>query len=232
MGTPTSRPPSARRLKDRPDLAQVVIDDRLATHIAQRLDQLTDPLARHVGLVLEQPANLVLERIQLRARRCSPITRRVRRAQRRPHRVATQPVPPRQRLDRDATNEVLASQLGPLLHANQPLPPLARQREVRRPSDASARAQEGSNFDHRRGVSFQPAPTNRRTADQKQVPQRRESRAPSRASRRSARPAECLGYRRNRAVRSRRIRRRKQAKGAARPADHSRRSNHASAQGA
>jgi hypothetical protein len=55
-----------RRPKHRADLAQVVIDDRLATIEPQRRDQLPDPLPGHRGIVLEQPMDLVLEPIELR----------------------------------------------------------------------------------------------------------------------------------------------------------------------
>jgi hypothetical protein len=41
---PLKRPGSWR--EQRPDVAQVVVDDRLAARIAQRRDQLADPLAR------------------------------------------------------------------------------------------------------------------------------------------------------------------------------------------
>jgi hypothetical protein len=99
--------------------------------------------------------DLVLERIELRARRRAPITRRLRRPQRRPDRIATQPSPARQRLDRDAADEVLASQLGPPLHANQPLPPLARpESEGRRPLGRLRPRQGGSIFERRRGSVF------------------------------------------------------------------------------
>src|SRR4051794_6704932 len=71
-GTQESLRPSAERsaaCKQRPHLTQVVIHDRLATVKAQRLDQLTHPLPRQLGLLLQQPVDLVFERIQLRPRR-------------------------------------------------------------------------------------------------------------------------------------------------------------------
>ena len=43
-----------RRPKQRPHLAHVIIDDRLDAPIAQRLDQLADPLARQLRIVLQQ----------------------------------------------------------------------------------------------------------------------------------------------------------------------------------
>ena len=61
--------------EQRTNLAHVVIDDRLATIKAQRHDQLTDPLARQLGIGREQPMDLLLERIELRSRRLPAIRR-------------------------------------------------------------------------------------------------------------------------------------------------------------
>jgi hypothetical protein len=108
----------ARIDEERPDLAHVVIDDRLAAAEAQRSDQLADALPGQPRVTAQQVVDLILKRIELRARRRAPIARRRRRAQRRPHRVARQPRPPRQLLDRDTAHEVLPAQLSPSLHAN------------------------------------------------------------------------------------------------------------------
>src|SRR5215218_2672864 len=108
-----------RRVKQRPHLPQVVIDDRLAAIKAQRSDQLPDPLPRHPRVGLQQPVDLVLERIQLRRRRRPPIIRRRRCPQRCPDRVARHPRPPRKLPDRNAADEVLATQLSPALHVQQ-----------------------------------------------------------------------------------------------------------------
>jgi hypothetical protein len=51
--------------EQRPDLTQIVIDDRLAAIEPQRLDQLPDPLPRHRRILPEQPVDLVLKRIEL-----------------------------------------------------------------------------------------------------------------------------------------------------------------------
>jgi hypothetical protein len=53
------------RREQRPHLAQVVIDDRLAAIKPQRRDQLPDALARQLRIGLQQPVDLVLERIEL-----------------------------------------------------------------------------------------------------------------------------------------------------------------------
>jgi len=51
--------------KQRAHLAQVVIDDRLAAPIAQRLDQLADPDTGQLRLVVQQPMDLLLKRVEL-----------------------------------------------------------------------------------------------------------------------------------------------------------------------
>jgi hypothetical protein len=125
-----------RRQEQRPHLAQVVVDDRLAAVEPQRHDQLPDPLAGHPRLDLQQPVDLGLERIELRPHRRAPIDRRLVGPQRPADRVAIDPEPPRQLLDRDPANEVLAPQLGPPLHVQQPLPP--GQARVRTPPDRTS----------------------------------------------------------------------------------------------
>jgi hypothetical protein len=71
---PRERP--RRRCKQRPHLAEVVIDDRLARTAAQRLKQLTDPDPRKRRILAQQPMDLLLELIQHRPRRRPPIDRR------------------------------------------------------------------------------------------------------------------------------------------------------------
>jgi hypothetical protein len=90
---------AGRRQKQRPDLAQIIIDDRLAALEPQRRDQLADPLTRHPRIAAQQPVDLVLERLELRRPRRPTIDRRSLRAQRPPHRVAIDPIPPRELLD-------------------------------------------------------------------------------------------------------------------------------------
>jgi hypothetical protein len=58
-----------RHREQRPDLAQVVIDDRLTAVEPQRRDQLPNTLPRQVRVILQQPVDLVLERIELGTRR-------------------------------------------------------------------------------------------------------------------------------------------------------------------
>src|SRR5215211_3268892 len=61
-----------RRLKQRPHLAQVVFDDRLAAVEAQ----LADPLPGQPRIALQQPVDLLLKRVQLRAARRALVVRR------------------------------------------------------------------------------------------------------------------------------------------------------------
>jgi hypothetical protein len=58
--------------EQRPDLAQVVIKDRLAAVPAQRLEDLADPDARQIAVLAKQSRDLRLERIDLRP---APLTR-------------------------------------------------------------------------------------------------------------------------------------------------------------
>jgi hypothetical protein len=111
------------RGEQRADLAQVVIDDRLAPVEPQRRDQLTDPLPGHRRVLAQQPMDLRLKRVELRARRRTSIDRRLLRTQRAAHRVAIDPEPPSQLLDRHPAHEVLAPQLGPPLHVEHPFLP-------------------------------------------------------------------------------------------------------------
>jgi hypothetical protein len=66
-------------------------------------------------------------------------------------------------LDRHATDEVLSPQLRPLLHANHPFTALASitpdRSRVGITPDASADRPRGSDFNRRRRVSLQAAPT-------------------------------------------------------------------------
>jgi hypothetical protein len=48
-----------------PDFAQVVVDDRLAAIEPQRLDLLTNTDTAQLRVVLQQPVDLVLERLEL-----------------------------------------------------------------------------------------------------------------------------------------------------------------------
>ena len=82
----------ARRQEQRADLTQVVIDDRLGAIEPERLDQLPDPDPRELRIILQQPMNLLLERVKLRRALRHTKHRRLLRAQRRPDRVPRQPV--------------------------------------------------------------------------------------------------------------------------------------------
>jgi hypothetical protein len=112
-----------RRREQRPQLAQIVVQDRLGARVAERLDQLPDPLTGQLGILAQQPVDLVLERLQLRRPRRSHITRRFRRAQRPPNRITVTPGTPGDLLDRQPADEVHPPYLRPLLHLDQRPPP-------------------------------------------------------------------------------------------------------------
>ena len=106
----------ALRREQRAHLTQIVIDDRLAARIAQRLDQLTNPNPSQLAIRAQQLADLHLERVELRRPLRTAKTWRGIRAQRHPDRVASQPSAAHQLLDRHPANEVLPAQLCPPLH--------------------------------------------------------------------------------------------------------------------
>ena len=163
LARPIDRPLMRAQLQeDRTDLAQIVINDRLAAIKPQRLDLLPHPHARQLRVVLQQPVDLVLERIQLRRPLRHPENRRVGRPQRRPNRVPRQPRPAHQLLDRHAANEMLPAQFGPALHVQHAfLPASINKTEPGSPSPRTPPPPPpgGSNLNRRRGVSLSPAPT-------------------------------------------------------------------------
>ena len=99
-----------------PDLAQVIVDDRLAAIEPQRLDLLPDSHPRQLRVVLQQPVDLVLERVELRRPLRTLERRRQIRPQRPLDRVPRQPRPAHQLLDRHPAHEMLPPQLRPPLH--------------------------------------------------------------------------------------------------------------------
>ncbi len=130
-GRPCAETSSARRREQRPDLAQVVIDDRLARPAAQRLQQLADPDAGQLRVLAQQPVDLVLKRLQHAPARRPRIARRPLAPQRPPDRVAREPRRSRELLDRLPSDEMLASQLSPLLHLDHPSSRPSRRRQRR-----------------------------------------------------------------------------------------------------
>src|SRR5262249_45240729 len=109
------------RQKQRPHLAQVVVEDRLATGVALLLEQLPHPLTGKPRLRTQQPVHLVAERIELRRPRRTPITRRLNRAQRPSDRVTAVARAPDDLLDRQPLHEIQATDLRPLLHPDHNL---------------------------------------------------------------------------------------------------------------
>ena len=164
LARPIDRPLMRAQLHEhRADLAQVVIHDRLAAIEPQRLDLLPHPHPREPRVVLQQPVDLVLERIQLRRPHRHPEHRRLSRPQRRPDRVPRQPGPAHQLLDRQRRARNAPGEVRPSAPRPARLPPGLDQQDRARLNDHPGRLrphpQVGSNLNRRRGVSLSPAPT-------------------------------------------------------------------------
>jgi hypothetical protein len=97
----------SRRREQRPHLAQVVIDDRLAARKTERRDQLRIRCPGSVGSSRSSGWISSLKRIELRPRRRPLIPRRRRRPQRPPDRVAIPPGPARDLPDREASTKCI-----------------------------------------------------------------------------------------------------------------------------
>jgi hypothetical protein len=140
--------------KQRPDLAQVVIDDRLAAIKPERRDQLPDPHARQFGIRREQLVDLIPIGIELRSGRCPPIDRRTFGAQRPPDRVAIDPKPSRELFNRHPADEVLTPQLSPTLHVKHALLPDSNnmnEAKFNTPPGACATTRQGGAFSNGAG---------------------------------------------------------------------------------
>src|SRR5690606_10064331 len=71
-----------RRGEQRPDLAQVLIEDRAPAGVTGLGDQLTDPRRRHARLVAKEAVDLRPMRLELGGHRRAPVDRRPLRAHR------------------------------------------------------------------------------------------------------------------------------------------------------
>jgi hypothetical protein len=111
------------REEERPDLADVLLEDRLATGIAERLQELAQPDRWHPRLGLQEAVDLRLERIELRGGRRPRVLRRISARECATDRLAMQAGAPRELADRDPVDEVQTPQLCPLLHDQHDLPP-------------------------------------------------------------------------------------------------------------
>jgi hypothetical protein len=135
------RSPKRRRREQRPDLAQVVIDDRLAAIEAQRRDQLPDALPRQLRVLAQQPVDLVLERgpastPQARAHNAAPRRWRSRCGSCRDAARSGDDLP-----DRQAAHEMQPPHLRPRLHSDHlglPSSLCANEPRLRRPPNAQA----------------------------------------------------------------------------------------------
>jgi hypothetical protein len=150
-----------RRAKQRPHLAQVVIEDRLAAVPAQQLKQLTDPHTRQITVLAKQPRDLGLEWIDLRATPLTRVLRRLVAGDRSPDRLAMQPRPAADLSDRQPAHEPQAPDLRPLLHPDHPRPPRLALRGQAQGPKTTGQQSGGPDFNRRRWSSLHPAPTPR-----------------------------------------------------------------------
>jgi hypothetical protein len=147
--------------KPRPHLAHPVIEDRLATHIAQLLRQLAQAHRRDAWIGPQLLLDPALERIQLRLGGRAAIDRRTLADQRATDRLAVKPGTAMDLTDRQPLDPIHPPHLRPLLHADHQLP-LARPTrpsEGQDPARLTGPTPGGSLFDRRRRVSIQAAPT-------------------------------------------------------------------------
>jgi hypothetical protein len=148
-------------LEHRPDLAQVVVEDRLGAVIAQFLDQLADPLARDPRVVLQQAMDLVLERVELRRSRRALIARRALPSQRATHGVAIVAGAPGDLVDREPFDLLHPPDLRPAPHVEHDLPPRQSQDLARLglTPDETDNPSGGCDFNRPSRVIVQAAPT-------------------------------------------------------------------------
>src|SRR3954467_5313364 len=147
--------------KPRANLAHVVVEDRLATVIAQLGGHLAQPQRLDARIGPQLPADPLPIRIELRHRRRPRIPRRRLGRQRPPNRLAVQPRPLADLTDRQPLDAVHAPDLRPLLHADHTLL-LARSSRSSESPDPAGRTDPtpgGPLFDRRRWTTIHPAPT-------------------------------------------------------------------------
>jgi hypothetical protein len=137
------------RQVERAQLAQIVVEDRLAAVVALLGEQLTDPLPGEARLLTQQSLDLVSERVELRGAARTAVAGRLARAERAPDRLPVQTGPSLDLFDRKPLYEVQAADLGPLLHPDHDLllarSTLDRARLPTRP-DGGRRPREGGQF--------------------------------------------------------------------------------------
>jgi hypothetical protein len=149
----------------RAKLAQIVVEDRLRTPVAELLDQLSDPLARRARIAAQQALNLLPKGIELRRSRRPPITRRLGRAKRATDRLPITTSAAPDLLDREPLDECMrrisAHCSTPTNSSSWPRPAGPSQAQ----SPTGERRPGGPVFNRRRVRSIQAAPTGIRTRD-------------------------------------------------------------------
>ncbi len=148
--------------KARADLAQVVVEDRLAALITELGEQLADAGAGDAVVRAQKALDLLLEGVELGGRLRPVVGRWALRRQGAADRFPVQTGAAADLPDRDAVDEVHPPDLRPVLHVDHLLL-LASISSIGRASRpgrmAPALRQGGSVFDRRRWSSFQAAPT-------------------------------------------------------------------------
>jgi hypothetical protein len=110
-------------LVERPGLGQVVVEDRPAAVVAERLDQLADALAGQPRIVLQQTVDLALEGVELRRPRRALVARQALAPQRAADGVAVVAGAPNDLVDRKPINLLHPPDLRPAPHVEHCLPP-------------------------------------------------------------------------------------------------------------
>ncbi len=110
-----------RRSKQRPDLAQVVVEDRLAALVAELGQPLAHDRPRQARVLAQQPVDLLPERLELRRPHRPPVARRLARTQHPANGVAAVAAAADDLLDREPLDEIQATDLSPLLHPDHDL---------------------------------------------------------------------------------------------------------------
>ena len=136
-----------RRGEQRPDLPEVVIQDRLAAPVTSLTDQLTNAGARHPRLRAQRTMDLLTEALELAHPRRAHIPRRRPGAQRPSDRLAMTPSTPVDLRDRQPLHETHPADLSPLLHTDHVLLlALLSWQDQGRPDRGDAPASQGGQF--------------------------------------------------------------------------------------
>src|SRR3954451_20001990 len=146
---------------ERPELAHVVIQDRLPALVAEVLDQLADALGRGPRVLLQEALDLVAEAVELRGPWRALVARGLVAAQRAADGVAVVAGAPDDLVDREPVDELHPPDLRPALHLEHCLPPRQSHDSARLgfAPDETAYPSTGCDFNRPRRVIIRAAPT-------------------------------------------------------------------------